>query len=113
MRALARRAFNARNGAMSESTLTALDAMDAGRPITGASEKYAPGRAYHRYLIGLVLANIAISAVWGMCGILIPNQIQMLEAARWFTGADAGVNIQQLSVLQQHMAAGVATAEQT
>ncbi|MBS0278186.1 MAG: MFS transporter [Proteobacteria bacterium] len=98
---------------MSQSTMTAQGAMDAERPSAGASERYAPGPAYHRYLIGLVLANIAINAVWGMCGILIPNQIQMLESARWFTGADAGVNIQQLSLLQQHIAAGAATAEQT
>jgi MFS family permease len=98
---------------MSQITMTAQGAMDAERPSAGASEKYAPGPAYHRYLIGLVLANIAINAVWGMCGILIPNQIQMLESARWFTGADAGVNIQQLSLLQQHLTAGAATAEQT
>lgn len=98
---------------MSQISMTAQGAMDAERPSAGASERYTPGPAYHRYLIGLVLANIAISAVWGMCGILIPNQIQMLESARWFTGADAGVNIQQLSLLQQHIAAGAATAEQT
>ncbi|MGN6517126.1 MAG: MFS transporter [Rhizomicrobium sp.] len=98
---------------MSQSTMAAQGAMDAERPIAGAPEKYTAGPAYHRYLIGLVLANIAISAVWGMCGILIPNQIQMLEHARWFTGADAGVDIQQLSLLQQHIAAGAATAEQT
>src|SRR5690348_325594 len=95
---------------MSQNSMTA---QDGERPIPGGSEKYAPGPAYHRYLIGLVLANIAITAVWGMCGILIPNQIQMLETAHWFTGADAGVNIQQLSLLQQHIGAGVATAEQT
>lgn len=93
--------------------MVALDAMDDERPITGASEKYTAGAPYHRYLIGLVLANIAINAVWGICGILIPNQIQMLETARWFSGADAGANIQQLSLLQQHIAAGAATAEQT
>ena len=96
---------------MSQNTLTARGAMN-GRPAAAGSEKHTPGAAYHRYLIGLVLANIAISSVWGMCGILIPNQIQMLEHARWFTGADAGVNIQQLSLLQQHVAAGAATAEQ-
>jgi MFS family permease len=98
---------------MSQITMAAQGAMDGERPIAGGSEKYAPGPAYRRYLIGLVLANIAISAVWGMCGILIPNQIQMLEHARWFTGADAGVNIQQLSLLQQHIAAGAGSAEQT
>jgi MFS family permease len=98
---------------MSQITMAAQGAMDGERPIPGASAKYTSGPAYRRYLTGLVLANIAISAVWGMCGILIPNQIQMLETARWFTGADAGVNIQQLSLLQQHMAAGAATAEQT
>ena len=100
---------------MSQTTRAALDAMNDERPIQGASEKYVPGPAYHRYLIGLVLANIAISSVWGMCGILIPNQIQMLETAHWFTGADAGANVQQLSLLQQHISAGAATAtaEQT
>jgi MFS family permease len=93
--------------------MTAQGAMEDERPSAGASERYTPGPVYHRYLIGLVLANIAINAVWGTCGILIPNQIQMLESARWFTGADAGVNIQQLSLLQQHITAGAATAEQT
>ena len=95
---------------MSQTPMSALDAMNGERPIPGASERYFPGPAYHRYLIGLVLANIAISAVWGMCGILIPNQIQILETAHWFTGADAGANIQQLSLLQQHISAGAATA---
>ncbi|HEY2068796.1 MAG TPA: MFS transporter [Rhizomicrobium sp.] len=80
------------------------------RPMPGVSGKYAPGSANRRYLTGFVLASMAIASVWGSCSILIPNQIQMLETAHWFTGQDAGVNIQHLTLLQQQISAGAATA---
>lgn len=78
--------------------------------IPGTSQKYVPGKANRRYLIGFVAANMAIASVWGACSILIPNQIQTIETARWFSGADAGANIQQIALLQQKIAAGAAVA---
>jgi MFS family permease len=79
-------------------------------PMPGMSEKYVPGRANRRYLTWFVFANMAIASVWGACSILIPNQIQILETAHWFTGADAGVNLHHLTLLQQQIKAGAATA---
>jgi MFS family permease len=82
----------------------------ADRLAPGTSPKYAPGRANRRYLTLLPLTHMSIAAVWGACGILIANQVQMLETAQWFTGRDAGVNLQALNLLQQKLAAGTITA---
>lgn len=82
----------------------------ADRPEPGTSVRYAPGRANRRYLTWFTFANIAIAGVWGACGILIANQVQLLETAHWFTGSDAGVDIQKLSLLQQQMTTGTIAA---
>lgn len=100
---------------LEDSIATAAAISDAAQhPIPGTSRKYIPGKANRRYLTWLVIANTAISAVWGACAILVPNQIQMLETAHWFTGRDAGTDIQHLTLLQQKIVAGatIATAAQ-
>ena len=77
----------------------------------GASPIYVKGPASRRYLTWYTLLTLAVTAIWGaVAGILLPNHVQMIEFARWFTGADAGVDLQQLTTLQQSIDAGTATA---
>lgn len=77
----------------------------------GTSPTYVQGPVYRRYLTWFTVLSIAITAVWGgVLGILLPNQVQMLEFGTWFTGADAGVDLQELTLLQQAIDAGTATA---
>lgn len=77
----------------------------------GTSPTYVSGPASRRYLTWYTILTIAITAVWGgVLGILLPNQVQILEFGNWFTGADAGVDLQQLTLLQQAIDAHTATA---
>lgn len=72
---------------------------------------YRGGRTFRRYLLWYTLAFAAITAVWGgMLGVLLPNQVQMIEFANWFTGADAGVDLTALNDLKAAVAAGTTTA---
>lgn len=69
------------------------------------------GRPFRRYLLWYTLAFAAITAVWGgMLGVLLPNQVQMIEFGHWFTGADAGVDLTALNDLKAAVAAGTTTA---
>ena len=77
----------------------------------GASPIYVSGPASRRYLTWYTLLTLAVTAIWGsVAGILLPNHVQLIEVARWFTGPDAGVDLQALTTLQQSIDAGTATA---
>jgi MFS family permease len=77
----------------------------------GTSATYLGGRPLRGYLLWFVFATLAINAVWiSMGSILLPNQVQGLEFARFFTGADAGVDLTALTNLQSAVAAGTAVA---
>jgi MFS family permease len=83
--------------------------IDAAGP--GTSPIWVKGPSSRRYLTWYTILTIAITAVWGaVLGILLPNQVQLIEFGNWFTGADAGVDLQQLTLLQQSIDAGRATA---
>lgn len=81
-------------------------------PITmGTSMHYTGGAPLRKYIFWFTFAAIAITAVWGgVSGILLPNQVQMLEFGTWFTGADSGVDLQQMNLLRGQIEAGTATA---
>ncbi len=77
----------------------------------GTSGLYLRGKGFRRYLTVYTIAMIAFTAVWGaVMGIVLPNHVQLLELAQFFTGADSHVNIQQLTLLKQSIDAGTATA---
>lgn len=77
----------------------------------GTSSIYVQGPSNRRYLTWYTVLTIALTSVWGaVLGILLPNQVQLLEFGNWFTGADAGVDLQQLTLLQQSIDAGSGTA---
>ena len=77
----------------------------------GTSPILVRGRSSRRYLTWYTILTIAISAVWGaVLGILLPNHVQILEFGQWFTGNDAGLDLQKLTLLQQAVDAGTATA---
>lgn len=77
----------------------------------GTSPILVKGRTSRRYLTWFTILTIAITAVWGaLLGILLPNQVQIIEFGTFFTGADAGLDLQQLTLLQQSIDAGTATA---
>lgn len=88
---------------------SAGDILEPAEP--GTSAQYIRGRALRRYGLWYTLALVAFTAIWGAtAGVLLPNQVQMLEMARFFSGADTGVDLQQLTVLRDAIAAGTATA---
>lgn len=77
----------------------------------GTSPILIKGARSRRYLTWYTLLTISITAVWGaVLGIVLPNHVQILEFGQWFTGANAGVDLQALTILQQQVAAGTATA---
>lgn len=77
----------------------------------GTSMLYLGGRPLRVYILWFTLLSIGIASVWGaVSGILLPNQIQSLAFADFFTGADAGVDLQQLNILKAEIDAGTATA---
>lgn len=79
--------------------------------VPGTSLHLASGKPLRRYLLWLGLATAAITTVWGgVTGIILPNHVQLLEFGRFFTGADAGVDLQQLNVLKAAIDSGTATA---
>lgn len=79
--------------------------------IPGTSAKLAGGPPYRRYLGLYAIGCLGIFAIWGgVGGILLPNQVQGIEFARFFTGADAGVNLADLQNLKAQVAAGTVTA---
>lgn len=77
----------------------------------GTSPILIKGARSRRYLTWYTILTISITAVWGsVLGIILPNHVQILEFGQWFTGANAGVDLQALTILQQQVAAGSATA---
>ncbi|NUP03930.1 MAG: MFS transporter [Nonomuraea sp.] len=77
----------------------------------GTSTVYAGGPLLRRYLTFYGLAMVGITVIWGgVGGILLPLQVQDIEFAHWFTGADAGANLQELNNLKAQIEAGAATA---
>ena len=77
----------------------------------GTSGLYLRGAGFRRYLTVYTIALVAFTAIWGaVLGIVLPNHVQLFEVAQHFTGADAGVDIQQLTILQQSIEDGTATA---
>jgi MFS family permease len=101
---------------MHESARVARTAPEAPAEIAepvelGTSATYLGGRPFRRYLIWTTVAGLALNAAWiSMGSILLPNQVQLLEFTRWFTGADAGVDLTALNNLKASVAAGAATA---
>lgn len=84
--------------------------------VPGTSAKFTGGAPFSKYLFMYSLAAVGIFAIWGATGgVLLPNQVQNIEFAKWFTGNDAGVNLQQLNDLKAAVAAHTVTptAEQT
>ncbi|MEU9954103.1 MFS transporter, partial [Streptomyces sp. NPDC047939] len=79
--------------------------------VAGTSMTYLGGSPFRRYLLMYILAMAAMTAVNGGIGaILLPLQIQDIEFAHWFTGSDAGADLQQLNGLKDQIEAGAATA---
>ncbi len=77
---------------------------------------YDSKKPLSRYIRWYLLLSLAVSAVWAATnGILMPNQIQLLEFGSFFSGADAGVDLQALTELGRAVAAGdvTPTADQT
>jgi MFS family permease len=83
--------------------------------VVGTSAKYTGGRPFAGYLLLYCLAAVGIFAIWGaISSILLPNHVQAIEFSRWFTGADASVDLQALNTLKAQVASGavVPTGEQ-
>lgn len=83
-------------------------------PAPGTSTKLT-GRPFSRYMLLYSFAALGIFAIWGAIGgILLPNQVQGIEFARFFTGPDAAVSLADLQNLKTQVDAGAvqASAEQ-
>ncbi|TXK13097.1 MFS transporter [Microbacterium hatanonis] len=77
---------------------------------------YDSKKRLSRYIRGYLFLAIAIAAIWTSSqGILMPNQVQILQFGQFFFGPDAGVDLQALTELGRAVAAGdiQPTAEQT
>lgn len=90
-------------------------------PLPGPSTPAAPvmyaadPARLRRYMALYALAILSITAIWGGVGhLLLALHIQQIEFARFFTGALASVNLQDLNLLKTQVAAGavIATPEQ-
>lgn len=96
---------------------TTVPAATFAEPLSvGTSVQLLGGRPLRVYILWFTLLSIAIASVWGaVTGILLPNQVQGLQFGNFFTGPDAGVDLQQLNILKGQIDAGTATAtaEQT
>ncbi len=78
------------------------------KPEAGAvSVRYQPRTtAFRRYLGGLTSALLGIGLFWGATtGLLLSLHVQQVVFGTVFTGADAGVDLQQLANLQAQVAA--------
>jgi MFS family permease len=82
--------------------------------VPGTSMTYLGGRPQRRYVLWYGLTTVVIFAGLQAVGaILLPNQVQLLEFARWFTGADAHVNLTALENLRNAVNNGLGvTSEQ-
>ena len=66
--------------------------------------------ALRRYLSAYTFAALGFALLGGATSLLLPLQVQGLEFARIFTGANASVDIQKLTELQAAVAAHTVTA---
>ena len=78
--------------------------------VPGTSRLYSDPKALRRYILWFTIATAAFTTVWGSTtGILLPNHIQGIEFATWFTGSNSGVDLQQLTKLKAAVDAGTLT----
>lgn len=82
--------------------------IDPAKP--GASTILIKGPRSRRYLTWYTILTIASTAIWGATSVILANHVQLLEFGNWFTGADAALDLQALTLLQQQIDAGTATA---
>jgi MFS family permease len=81
------------------------------KTVSNAVQYQAKTPAMRRYVSFYAIAYFGIALLWGsVLAILLPLQVQGIEFARIFTGADAGVDVQALTNLQSQVAEGTATA---
>jgi len=93
--------------------------MTTDTPPTGAATqtgsavavRYQPKtRAFRRYTLLYAFAGLGIVLLYGsMSIILLPVQVQQLEFAHIFTGADGQVNLQALTTLKEQVDTGTLT----
>ncbi len=78
--------------------------------VPGTSAKLHGGKPFWTYIGFYGLGALGIFAIWGgVGGILLPNQVQLIELPHYFSGADAGVDLAALSDLKNQVDAGQAT----
>ena len=77
------------------------------RWTTSIAIHYEEKKPTSRYIRWYLLVALVISAIWASVnGILMPNQVQLLEFGRLFVGPDAGVELTALTELSRAVAAG-------
>lgn len=82
--------------------------IDADKP--GTSNLLVHGRPMRQYLLWFTLLATGVTMTFGALGsILLPNHVQLLAFGEWFTGANAGLDLQQLQLLQDQVASGAIT----
>lgn len=77
--------------------------------------QYEGGSAMRRYMVCYLLVALSLTAVLGGIGaVILPLHFQQLEFAKYFVGAMAQVNLQELIALKAQITAGavVASTEQ-
>ncbi|QHC61056.1 MFS transporter [Rathayibacter sp. VKM Ac-2760] len=78
---------------------------------TRVSDPITAPRPFRRYLLWYALGTAAVTSVWGAAsGVLLPNQVQLLEFANFFSGASASVDLAALTDLKAAVEAGTASA---
>lgn len=89
---------------------------DAESRTEAVAVSYQPKtRALRKYTLCYALAGLGLAVLWGAVpSILLPLQVQQLEFAHIFTGADAHLSLQTLSDLKAQVESGrlVPTADQ-
>lgn len=77
----------------------------------GVSVFYSDKKKLRRYIFWYAIAAAVVNLVLvSGNAILLPNQVQLIEVGNWFLGADAGVDLQELTQLSLAVQAGTATA---
>lgn len=87
----------------------------AGPVAPGIAVRYTDKKLQRRHMWGILFVTVAFTAIWTAGpGIMLPNQVQLIEFGHFFAGHDAGVDLQKLTELRDAVAAGtkVATADQ-
>ncbi|WP_314507449.1 MFS transporter [uncultured Microbacterium sp.] len=91
--------------------MTDASAETAPKTVSNAVQYQSKTPALRRYVTFYSIAMMGIALLWGsLLAILIPLHVQTIEFANFFTGADAGVDLQALTTLQAQVDAGTATA---